>query len=159
MRIRACLFLAVVLLLMVTTGACHSPEPRDEGRDTADLPGLKVPLPDDDDAADDNRPSLGEDESNLRAELTDATPRFSYEGLRLRMDRGGVLFTAKADGTWCITDLDGASMVEVNPDRSTLSVDGRRVSVSRVTLLREYGGVSWYELEAGARATLVVESL
>lgn len=157
MRMRDCLYLTFSLLMMLVSVACHSPEPRDGRGGADDLPGIKVPLPDEDET--DDRPSLDGEDTSLRAQLTDAGPRFSYDGLRLRLDRGGVLFTLKADGTWCITDLDGASTIEVNPVRSTLTVDGRVVSVSRVTLLREYGGVTWYELEAGARALLVVESL
>lgn len=151
------LCLAVILFM---AAGCHSPEPRDNRTDTVDLPGLRVPLPDDDAPADDTRPSVGDGEGSLLAELTDASPRFSYGSLKLRMDRGGVLFSSRADGSWCITDLDGASCVEVNPDGTILKVDGRVVCVNSVALLREYDGVSWYQLEAeGGQALLVVESL
>lgn len=150
------LFVALLLIMVVT--ACHSPEPRAERGDSSDLPGLKVPMPDEDSDSDD-RPSVSDGDKSLREELTDAGMRFSQGEMCLRMNRGGVLFTSKTDGTWCVYDLDGASQIEANPTRGTLVIDGRSVTVTGVTLLREYGGVKWYEFVADKRALLVVESL
>lgn len=76
------------------------------------------------------------DSNDFSTELADDTWRFTLGELALRYDRGGMLFTTLADGTTKITDLNGADIVEFNPELPSLKVNGTTVEIISLSLLK-----------------------
>lgn len=136
----------ILLLAAFLLASCHG-EPR-SGRQPSPPSG-----------GEDVRPPVTE-RDDFSAEVADGVWRVHGPAVKLRYDRGGVLFNRSADGLRHeIIDLDGASRVTLRYDAlladSTLGgaevvIDGRPLSLGEVKMMARSGSTQWLRIEDAA---------
>lgn len=142
MKIPLLILISAIFALSVSCGHKELPR-RNPPTVQPETPGSNLPEPE--------RP--GHNPADIAAELNDPTPRYTYGGIALRYDDGGILFTRHTDGTTVITDLDGIDRVTLSP--GTMSRDSTfsspRLAVTRgelkllsLSLLKRDAEAAWY---------------
>ncbi len=141
-RSLCCLLVAIALLT-----ACDKGSDGVRRTDTPDPPGSgegPVGRPD---------PEQGWD---FTAETADGCLRFEGSGMRLRIDRGGVLFKTLPDGHGAVIDLDSGRRVEyfigeAGSDsicrQSWVSIDGRRLDGATVRMKKQTAEAVWCHVD------------
>ena len=141
-RSLCCLLVAIALLT-----ACDKGSDGVRRTDTPDPPGSgegPVGRPD---------PEQGWD---FTAEIADGCLRFEGSEMRLRIDRGGVLFKTLPDGHGAVIDLDSGRRVEyfigeAGSDsvcrQSWVSIDGQKLEGATVRMKKQTAGTVWGHVE------------
>ncbi len=101
------------------------------------------------------RPGGNKPDFNLAKELADPTLRYSGPELKLRFDRGGILFRKRSDGSHEIINLDGDGRVEFHagsmradslcPD-ARLTISGKLVALKSVKIKKQTAEAAWYHI-------------
>lgn len=141
-RSLCCLLVAIVLLT-----ACDKGSDGVRRTDPPDPPGSgegPVGRPD---------PEQGWD---FTAETADGCLRFEGSGMRLRIDRGGVLFKTQPDGHGAVIDLDSGRRVdyfigEAGSDsicrQSWVSIDGQKLEGATVRMKKQTAEAVWCHVD------------